>query len=171
MPTPISPESFERFVHERKYLYNVSPNAEQIYRSAWGKWQKYGPDPVGFVAGMRQAGTTATGCNIHIRSLNAFLHWAGHPPIRRLKEEETIPPTFTPADVQKIIRYKLQPRDRRIFTLMLLLLDTGVRINEALSLQKPDLDFDNLLFLVKAKDEKSVLFRSAWNCENACGSI
>jgi integrase/recombinase XerD len=157
MPAQISPETFERFVQERKYLYNVSPNTEQIYRAAWQKWEKFGPDPVEFVAGMRKAGTSATGCNIHIRSLNALFRWAGHPPIRKLKEEEVIPPTFSPADVQKLVRYKPRARDKRIFTLMLLLLDTGVRINEALSLQKSDLDLDNLVFRVSGKGRKERL--------------
>jgi len=55
MPAQISPETFERFVQERKYLYNVSPNTEQIYRAAWQKWEKFGPDPVDFVAGMGKA--------------------------------------------------------------------------------------------------------------------
>jgi len=73
MTAQTSPESFEKFLQEKRYLYNVSPNTEQIYRAAWQKWKKFGPDPVGFVAGMRQA----TGCNIHIRSLNALFRWAG----------------------------------------------------------------------------------------------
>ena len=105
------------------------PTPSKIYRAAWQKWQKYGPDPVEFVAGMRKAGTTATGANIHIRSLNALFRWAGHLPIRKPKEEQVIPPTFSPADVQKLARFKPSKRDRRIFTLMLLLLDTGVRIS------------------------------------------
>ena len=92
MPTEISPENFEKFVQERKYLFNVSPKTELIYRAAWQKWQKYGPEPVSFVAGMRESGMNATGCNIYVRSMNAFFNWAGHPPIRKLKEEEKIPP-------------------------------------------------------------------------------
>src|SRR5262245_36775276 len=105
MPAPISPEAFERFVQERNYLYNVSPNTELLYRAARRTWEKFGPDPVGFVAGMRKGGASATGCNIHIRSLNAVIRRAGHPPIRKLKGEEVIPPTFSPADVHKLGRY------------------------------------------------------------------
>jgi hypothetical protein len=66
MPTEITPQNFEKFVQERKYLHNVSPRTEQIYRAAWQKWQKYGPDPVDFVAGMRDGGMNATGSNIYI---------------------------------------------------------------------------------------------------------
>jgi hypothetical protein len=90
MPAQISPESFEKFVQERKYLHNVSSTTEQIYRAAWAKWEKYGPDPVAFVAGMREGGMNATGCNIYIRSMNAFFNWAEQPSIRKLKEEEKV---------------------------------------------------------------------------------
>ena len=154
MPGPISPEIFEKFVQERRYLYNVSPNTEKLYQIAWQKWQKYGPDPVGFVAGMRKAGTTATGCNIHIRSLNAFFRWAGQPTIRKLKEEEKIPATLSPTDIQKLLKYKPTPKHRRMYLLMLTLLDAGLRINEALSLQRADVDLDNLLFLIRGKGGK-----------------
>lgn len=157
MPSEISTQNFEKFVQERKYLHNVSPNTEQIYRAAWSKWEKYGPDPVSFVAGMRQAGMNATGCNIYVRSLNAFFNWAGQQPIRKLKEEDKVPPTFSPSDIQKLIRYKPRSCERRIYTLVMLLLDTGVRINEALSLQRADVDLDNLLFLVKGKGRKERL--------------
>src|SRR5438128_4981722 len=114
MPTLISPENFEKFVQERKYLFNVSPKTEQIYRAAWQKWQKHGPDPVAFVAGMREGGMNATGCNIYIRSMNAFFNWAEQPPIRKLKEEEKVPPTFSPSDIQKLLRYKPHSNDKRI---------------------------------------------------------
>jgi integrase/recombinase XerD len=154
MPAQITPESFEKFVQERRYLHNVSPKTERIYRAAWRKWQKHGPDPVGFVSGMREGGMNATGCNMYIRSMNAFFNWGGNPPIRKLREEEKVPPTFGPSDVQKLLRYKPSPSERRINNLVLLLLDTGVRINEALSLQRADVDFDNLLFLVRGKGKK-----------------
>ena len=87
---------------------------------------------------MRKTGTTASGCNIRIGSLNAFFRWAGHPPIRKLKEEEVISPAFSPARRLEPCPLQATPRDKRIFTLMLMLLDTGVRINDALSLQKTD---------------------------------
>ncbi|HET6933518.1 MAG TPA: hypothetical protein VFI72_01690, partial [Candidatus Angelobacter sp.] len=109
MPKEITAETFEKFVQERRYLYNVSPNTEHIYRNAWAKWQKYGPEPLGFVAGLRQAGTTTTGCNLHIRTLNALFRWAGHPPMRKLKEEDKIPASLSPSDVQKLLKHKPRP--------------------------------------------------------------
>jgi integrase/recombinase XerD len=107
-----------------------------------------------FISGLRQAGTNPTGCNIHIRCLNAFFRWAGQPPLRKLKEEEKIPPTFSPSEIQKLLKHKPRSNHCRIYLLMLTLLDAGLRINEALSLQKADVDLDNLLFLVKGKGNK-----------------
>ena len=121
MPLEITLENFEKFVQERKYLYNVSPNTEKLYRVAWSKWQKYGPEPVTFVAGMRESGTNATGANMYIRSLNAFFRWAGQPTIRKLKAEERIPPIFSPSDVQRLLKYKPQPKHKRTYLLMLTL--------------------------------------------------
>src|SRR5205823_14841508 len=63
-------------------------------------------------------------------------------------------PTFSPSDVQRLLKYKPQPKHRRTYLLMLTLLDAGLRINEALSLQKDNVDFDNLLFLVRGKGSK-----------------
>jgi len=154
MPFEITPESFERFVQERRYLYNVSPNTETIYRNAWANWLKYGPEPLGFVRGMREAGKNAIGCNMHIRSLNAFFRWAGQPTMKRLKEEDKIPPTFGAADVQRLIRYKPERTEQREHLLAMTLLDSGLRINEALSLQKVDVDLDAMLFLVRGKGRK-----------------
>lgn len=149
--------SFERFVQERRYLYNVSPNTENLYRIAWAKWERYGPDPVGFVSGMRNAGVSAGGCNVHIRSLNAYFRWAGLSPIRKLKTEDKIPATFTATDIQKLLKYKVGKRERRTYLLVLALLDTGMRINEALSLKRNDVDLDNLLLRVSGKGAKQRL--------------
>lgn len=80
-----SQKQFEQFLKERKYLQNVSPHTIKLYEIAWTKFQKYGPDAVSFVSGMREAGQNAIGCNIHIRSLNAFLRWAGEKPVPKLK--------------------------------------------------------------------------------------
>jgi hypothetical protein len=62
MPAFPTQEHFERFVSERRYLLNVSPKTEQLYYAAWGKWCKYGQEPLAFVSGMRNDGITPEGC-------------------------------------------------------------------------------------------------------------
>jgi len=154
---PASREQVERFYQERKYVHNVSPNTLLLYQLAWKKWEEYGPDPISFVAAMRERGTTPTGCNIRIRSLNAFFRWNGDKPIPKLKAEEKIPPTLSGSDIQKLLRFKPDKRNVRTHLLTLLLLDTGLRISEALSLKMADVDFDNMLLSVAGKGGKSRL--------------
>lgn len=153
----VTREHFQRFVQERKYLQNVSPRTIQIYEAAWTKWERFGPDPVAFVAGMRSAGQSAIGCNIYIRALNACFHWAGEKPIPKLKAEDKIPATFTLSDVQKLLKFKPNQPLARTHLLTMLLLDTGLRISEALSLTIGDIDLDNMIFSVKGKGGKSRL--------------
>jgi integrase/recombinase XerD len=154
---PVTREQFERFCQERKYVYNVSHNTLRLYQTAWKKWEKFGPDSVGFIAGMRESGSSPSGCNIHVRALNAFFRWAGEKALPKLKAEEKIPETFTASDIQKLLRFKPHKRNARTYLLALLLLDTGLRISEALSLRIADVDLDNMLLSVKGKGGKSRL--------------
>ena len=154
---PVTREQFERFVQERKYLQNVSPRTILIYEAAWKKWKQFGPDPVSFVAGMRSSGKSAIGCNIYIRALNALFHWAGEKPIPKLKAEDKIPPTFSLPDIQKLLKFKPNKRQARTHLLTMLLLDTDLRISEALSLKVGDIDLDNMLFSVSGKGGKNRL--------------
>jgi integrase/recombinase XerD len=69
-----------------------------------------------------------------------------------LKEEQKGIQTFTPEQINRVLSWK--PRtfaEHRLSALMSLMLDSGVRISEALSLQRDHLDFDNLLLRVRGK--------------------
>jgi integrase/recombinase XerD len=69
-----------------------------------------------------------------------------------LKEEQKVIQTFTPQQINRVLSWK--PRtfaEHRLSALMSLMLDSGVRISEALSLQRDHLDFDNLLLRVRGK--------------------
>jgi integrase/recombinase XerD len=72
-----------------------------------------------------------------------------------LKEPQMVLPTFTTAQVQRLIGWK--PRrfyERRLRLLVLVLLDTGCRITEALTLRVRDFDLDNLLVTLDGKGRK-----------------
>jgi integrase/recombinase XerD len=105
---------------------------------------------------MREAGLKPISCNSRIRVANAYFRWAGlslH--INRLKEEETILPTLTAEQVGKLICDKpVTFYSRRLHALVLTLLDTGLRIDEALTLRTEQVDFDNMLFTVTGKGRK-----------------
>jgi integrase/recombinase XerD len=142
------PRDFQQFVKERKYLTNVSENTIRWYGSAWKAWEKYQPD---FVLNARQDGVGAARLNCYLRALNAYFRWAGLPVIPKLKQTEKVIATYSEADVRKIIQARSKGR---VQVLTLLLVDVGLRIDEALSIRVRDVDFDNLLIKVRGKGDK-----------------
>ena len=150
---------FELFIQEKKYLRNVSPATVEWYRASL-KWlpTPY-PDAAtlkAVVMRMREKGLRATSCNCHTRAINSYLTWAAIPlKVPRLKEEQRILPTFTTEQIKKIAAWK--PKGfcpARLHLLVLLLVDTGCRISEAIGLQWADVDFDNLLLTLHGKGAK-----------------
>ncbi|HWR15137.1 MAG TPA: tyrosine-type recombinase/integrase [Terriglobales bacterium] len=161
---------FEQFCKERQYLANVSPRTIEWYKESL-KWLGT-PDPTeddlkAFVMRMRQKGLKATSCNNRIRAINAYLHWASgnsnikcspmckHHRVSKLKEPQCVLPTFSQDDIKKFMNWKPKTKSRqRLQTLVLLLADTGVRLNEALDLKWDNVDLDNLLITVRGKGDK-----------------
>jgi len=161
--------SFSDFIRERRYLHNVSPATISWYTHAFKWLPSESPaqsDLKDAVMRMREKGLKETGCNAAIRAINAYLHWATgsdlkcgagctHPRIQQLKEPQNILPTFTEKQVQAIVNWKPKGfQKRRLHLLMLMLLDTGARITEALSLRVSDIDMDNLLVTLNGKGSK-----------------
>jgi integrase/recombinase XerD len=105
---------------------------------------------------MREGGLKPTACNNRIRAVNAYLKWAGSPyRASRLKEPQYILPTFTAQQVKSLIGWK--PKGfyrRRLYLLVLILLDTGCRISEALDLHVSECDLDNMLLTVMGKGQR-----------------
>jgi integrase/recombinase XerD len=116
-----------------------------------------------FVIEMRETGKlNTTTCNISIRAFNAFLTWLkekgivpeklsnGKPfKIAKLPQEEKKLRVFSDEEIHKIISFKPSGRnDHRIYALTCILIDTGIRINECLTLEKDRIDFDNLTITV-----------------------
>ena len=74
-------------------------------------------------------------------------------------------PTFTVPQVKLLTGWK--PKgfyERRLHLLILILLDTGCRITEALTLHVADIDMDNLLILLDGKAASNVVSHSRLNC-------
>ncbi|SRR5579883_277641 len=153
------PWDFEQFVKERKYLHNVSPRTIDWYEQTFNWLKKYEPTEQGckdFVIGMREAGLKAISCNSRIRVANAYFKWAGLPlKIKKLKEEQRELPTFTAEQIARIVTFKPKGWCQwRMYALVLALFDCGMRIDEALSLKVTQVDFNNLLLVVKGKGDK-----------------
>jgi integrase/recombinase XerD len=163
---------FNDFIRERRYLNNVSDSTISWYTHAF-KWlpcESPSQDQLKeTVLRMRERGLKATGCNAAIRAINAYLHWSSvtgerkcgpgcqHPHIPQLKEPEIVLPTFTETQVTRLVKWKPKPKhfhQRRLHLLTLLLLDTGCRISEALTLRVSAVDMENMLLTLDGKGRK-----------------
>lgn len=115
-----------------------------------------------FVTGMREAGMKPVTCNTYIRGMNSFLTWLfenGHTSenlkIKQLRCEQKVMSYLSDQQLKSALAFRPSSfAERRIWTLALLCLDTGVRVEEALTLRRSKLDFDNLLLTVKGKGNK-----------------
>ncbi|MDT5273006.1 MAG: integrase/recombinase XerD [Acidobacteriota bacterium] len=154
---------FERFLREKTYLTNISENTVRSYRQAFKHFEKHSLDKSGvneFVIGMRQQGLSVGGCNVYIRSINSFLSWCHeqgyeHLKVKQLKEEKKVIQTFSEDQLKIIYRYKTQGfAEWRCQTILILIMDTGVRIEEALSLKTESVDLNSLVITVTGKGNK-----------------
>jgi integrase/recombinase XerD len=153
--------SFWQFIRERQYLHNVSPATVEWYKHSFKWLRSERPTEEELADGvmrMREKGLKASGCNSAIRAINAYLKWSGSPHrVLYLKEEQRVLPTFTMPDIKKLLSYRPKTTNRyqrRLHLLILVLLDTGCRIDEVLTLKAEDCDLDNLLFTVTGKGRK-----------------
>ena len=158
---------FSQFVRDRRYLKGVSSRTEGWYWQSWNAFasvlQDRTPNQVSKayflsrIEAMRQQGVSAITINSYSRAINAFLRWLheeGHSaaPVRipRMKEEQKVIATLRAEQVRRLLEYRPKGlNSTRAWTLATLVLDTGMRLNEALSLRVENLDFDNLLITVR----------------------
>jgi integrase/recombinase XerD len=160
---------FEQFIRERQLLSNVTPSTVEWYKNSLKWLPSESPSQENLkdtVMRMRERGLKATGCNCALRAINAYLHWSagterkcgpGCPHLRvpKIKEPQLVLPTFTPQQVRSLIAWKPKPFcQRRLHLLMLILLDTGCRISEALTLRVSEIDVANLLVTLDGKGRK-----------------
>jgi integrase/recombinase XerD len=111
------------------------------------------------IVSLRERGVSAVSVNSWLTGINAFLRWRGDDfKIPKLQTEKKILRTFTPEDVQRLLTHKIKSKSQsRIQSLAALLLDTGLRIAEALQLCTTDIDLDNHLIRVQGKGRKERL--------------
>ncbi len=151
--------SFAQFIRERQYLQNVSLQTISWYEQSFAWLCTESPtdtDLKDFVLRMRERGLKATACNNRIRAVNSYLKWTGSAlRVHKLKEPEIILPTFSLPQVSLFTRHKPKDSyDLRLQLIVLVLLDTGCRISEALGLRVQDVDLDNMLLTVNGKGQK-----------------
>jgi integrase/recombinase XerD len=161
-------ELFEEFIRERRYLRNLSEKTLIFYRESYrafekeGSWENLSKQSLlAAIVRFRERGVKVGAVNAYIRGASAFLTWLaenGHiqpTKLQKLREEQKVLRSLTEAELRAIYGYKPKTvGERRVHTILLVMMDTGVRINEALTLKRSNVDFDNLLMLVYGKGNK-----------------
>jgi integrase/recombinase XerD len=165
------------FIEERQYCKNVTPATIEYYHKVWKNCRPLLPETaeelnrvvlMKLVKGLStRGGINTVTVNIYLRGLNAFLKWlhadrALTPTLLRislLKTEKKVMSVFSETHVDALLRYKPHHLwEKRALAIATLLIDTGARINEALTLDKENLDLPNLLvkFYGKGRKERIV---------------
>jgi len=169
---------YEQFIRERQYLLNVSEKTVGAYRWAWrafepalkGKPTVSKAEVLLRVAQLREEGLSAVTVNTYTRSVNAFANWMfkeGHSQtltkIPRLKEEHKVLQTFSDAHIERLVSFRGKSfGEQRTHLLACMILDTGVRVDEALSVERSrDINLDELLLKFrngKGRKERHIPF-------------
>jgi integrase/recombinase XerD len=162
------------FLKERIYLKNVTEKTVSFHECGFNVLSRHLPEVVSpaqlnksvlleLIVRLKESGVKTVSVNTYCRSINAFLVWLhenGHIEsklrIAKLKEEKA-PVSVVPVEYfDKLLKYKPGPLwEKRIHTLLLVLFDCGVRIDEALGLRMSDVDLDNQMLTVHGKGRKT----------------
>ena len=160
---------FEQFIRERQYLTNVTPATIEWYRRCLKWLPSESPTQTDLrvvVLRMREKGLKETGVNTVLRCVNAYLHWSSgserkcgagctHPRIATTERASSRAAHVHRCAIKLLVAWKPKGQyQRRLHLLILLLLDTGCRISEALTLRVSDVNFENLLVTLDGKGRK-----------------
>jgi site-specific recombinase XerD len=168
----------DRFIQERRILFNVSPATLSWYQYSLKAFQPALETEFDTIAALKRAvinridqlqsqgrGNKAVSINTYLRCLKAFLNWCRQEEIVKeplklcwLTEEQKILPTFSHDQISRIVHWKpVQHSQSRLHAIALTALDTGLRVNELVSLLRNDVDFQNFTLRVKGKGNKQRL--------------
>jgi integrase/recombinase XerD len=158
-------ELFDQFIQERVYLKGVSPKTVISYGCAFKAFAGATETKAAMmqrIAELRERGISPISVNCYLRHLKAYLRWMeqeGHlkepVKVQFLKTDSKVLATFSAEQIQRLIEFK--PRginQARTHAVALLILDSGLRISEALGLIYENCDFENLVVKVRGKGGK-----------------
>lgn len=157
----------EQFLQHGRYVRDWSPRTVICYRAALVEC----PLPPtkanlnALVVAMRERGLSAGGINVRARAINSFLTWLheeGHVAerlkVKLLKNPPKPIKVLTEIDIKRLASFRPKGRiQTRTWVLAMVLLDCGLRISEALGLERENVDLDNLALRVLGKGNKERL--------------
>jgi integrase/recombinase XerD len=158
----------EQFITQGRYLRDWSPKTIRTYQQALAMLSAAGVGELSraslqaFVVWMQKRGLTAGGINVRLRTINSFLSWlheegtlAQPLRVKLLPKRPRALTTFSDADIKRILTVRPVGRSQtRTWVLLVCLLDTGVRIEEALSLERGKVNLDALTMTVHGKGSR-----------------
>jgi integrase/recombinase XerD len=152
-------DEIRAFLQEKRYLQNISPKTITLYESCFKAFNGAIENMEHVkerVVELRAKAISPVTVNTYLRHIKVFYKWKGKEwKIPWLKEEQKILSTFPQTAVHSFINWKPHGRNEsRLHTLVCLLFDTGLRISEALSLKKEDIDLDGFTLRVLGKGGK-----------------
>jgi site-specific recombinase XerD len=163
-------ELFDRFLQERTYLKGVSPETLRYYRWVRRAFLPILTQPTKTammerIQAMLAEGISPVSVNTYLRGFRAYINWLhqeGHLKevfkVQMLKTEQKVIQALSSEMVNRILKFSPQTtNDRRIHVFICLLLDSGIRLSEALALRKDDIDFDNMVLKIHGKGNKQRL--------------
>jgi integrase/recombinase XerD len=118
-----------------------------------------------FVVQQRDRGVRPVTCNTYIGAMNAFCRWlheehhlAEPLKLKKLRVEQRVLSLLNDTQLRRLFTFKPKTfRQHRTHLAVYLVLDTGLRVSEMLTLRRDDLDFDNLILKVFGKGRKERL--------------
>ena len=169
---------FDQFLKERTFLKNVTPSTLVWYQVAFKNYRLTLPESAPplptkaslqqFVIRQRERGirpVTCNTCNTYIGAMNAFCRWlyeerhlAEPLKLKKLRIEQRVLVVLNDTQLRHLLTFKSKSfRQHRAHVAVCLVLDTGLRVSEMLTLRRDDVDFDNLILKVVGKGRKERL--------------
>lgn len=160
---------FNEFIREKIYIANLSPRTIKYYKQMYVLFKQVGAferlskhSLQESIIKFRERGVSAGAINTYISGINTFLNWLKDEKgfellaLKKLKGAEAVMRSLTDREIKLLIDWKpVTKYDKRLKMIILTILDTGLRIDECLSLERSKLDFDNLLLTVRGKGNKT----------------
>lgn len=160
-------ELFDKFILDKTYIDRLTPKSLLTYRNSWESFIRHGGSLTiegihGFIVNASKAGLAPGSINTIARSINSFTSWLLErrhisEPLRipQIRQPKRVLTTYTVDDAKRLLNYKPKTfGERRLIAILHLIIDSGLRVNEVLTLPKSAVDWNTGLIRVTGKGGK-----------------